>query len=187
VPFRRTGKGFVRPGITKNRSDGKFTVIIILLLLQTGMLALILAKDFGILPQKKAAETSAFVKYPAEEQFQAAPPPVITPEEETSPAEVQNPLRVEVLNGSRTAGLANRTADFLRRKGFDVRDFKNAGKTYQSTTIFVRQGSKERAKELAEVISLPEELIKIEVDTTLVDIDVTLILGRDHNRYVLPK
>jgi len=177
----------MRPRSTKNRSDGRFSAILILLLLQTAMIALILLHQFDLLPQKPAIEPSAFVEYPPQEQLQTAPPPVITPQEETSPAEIPHPLRVEVLNGCRSAGLAGRTADFLRRKGFDVRDFKNAERNYQNTTILVRQGDKERAKELASVISLPEEMIKIEVDTTLVDIDVTLVLGRDHNRYVLPK
>ena len=105
-----------------------------------------------------------------------------------TPAEIENPIKVEVLNGCGVAGIAARTADFLRKKGYDVRDFKNADrKNYTHTVIYVRSGARAQGEALAKTIALPLEMVEMKPDPDLVDIDVTLILGSDHRQYILPR
>lgn len=47
-------------------------------------------------------------------------------------------IRVEVLNGTSISGLAERTADFLREKGFDVVDVGSANEKIEATVILDR-------------------------------------------------
>ena len=169
----------------KNKSDGRLNVIIVILLVQTVLISILLVDNFDLMPAEEPME-SAFVGYPVEEQVQAIPELVVE-EEQISPAQVQNPIRIEILNGCKISGLAGKTADFLRGKGYDVRDFRNAPRVYQKTTIFVRGADREMGKKLALTIALPEEMIKMERDPDLVDVDVSLVLGKDYKRYILPQ
>ncbi|MDI6840390.1 MAG: LytR C-terminal domain-containing protein [bacterium] len=47
-------------------------------------------------------------------------------------------IRVEVLNGTNRAGLAKRTANFLRSKGFDIIGYEDANREVESTVILDR-------------------------------------------------
>ncbi len=167
----------------RNKGDAKFTVIIILLLVQIAMLGLVLVNQYDLLPLKPVKQV--FSGYSVNGVHPI--PPELVGDDEISPAELQNPIRVEVLNGCGVKGLAGKTAEFLRRKGYDVRDFRNAPRSYQHTTIFVRNGDMASGEALAYTISLPQEMVKMENDPTLVDIDVTLILGHDYQRFILPQ
>lgn len=170
----------------ESKGDGKFTAILIILLLQTALLSLVILNQYGVFsPAVKKSEPSPFAEYPPEEQKQ--PPAVISPEEEVTAAEVPSPVKIEILNGCGEKGIANKAADYLRKKGYDVRDFRNASKTYKYTTLIARVNDKTKAEKLAADIELPLEMVKIELDTSLVDIDVSLIIGKDHKRYVLPQ
>ena len=174
----------MKPGSSKSKSDGRLNTIIVILLVQTILISILLVDNFDLLPAEKPVE-QAFVEYPVEEQVQVvAEFPV---EEQISPAQVENPIRIEILNGCKISGLAGKTADFLRGKGYDVRDFRNAPRVVQKTTILVRGSDMEMGKKLASAIALPEEMVIMEKDPELVDVDVSLVLGKDYKRYILPQ
>lgn len=106
--------------------------------------------------------------------------------EAISPAEVLQPLKVEILNGCGASGLAAKAADYLRSKGYDVRDVGNAKhKMYARTVIYVRTQDKAGGEALAESIGISREQVQIEPDPVLVDIDFTLILGHDYSKLKL--
>ncbi|MDR1788624.1 MAG: LCP family protein [Treponema sp.] len=101
---------------------------------------------------------------------------------------------VEVLNGTRTNGLATRTADLLRSFGYDVLSAGNANsQDYERTLILDRSGSEAVAAEFGDIIRCAN--IRAEeaaytgqpLNPLLHDerADFTLIIGRDFDgRYV---
>ena len=107
--------------------------------------------------------------------------------EEIISAELVDVIRVQILNGCYVSGLAARTADYLRTKGFDVRDCGNAPELHPNTMIYVRYTDKRMGEKLAETIDLPLEMVKIQPDSSFTDIDVTLFLGKDYKKYILPR
>ncbi|GMO47440.1 MAG: LCP family protein [Termitinemataceae bacterium] len=90
---------------------------------------------------------------------------------------------VEVLNGTLTPGLANRTAELIRGFGYDIINLGNADKNnYDKTEIINRTDSKSAIEKFSEIITCTN----IVNDTSALDIsdyeykaDFTLILGRD--------
>ncbi|MBC8278255.1 MAG: LytR C-terminal domain-containing protein [FCB group bacterium] len=181
---RRTGKSSSKPASKTRNDGGRLNLIIVLLVVQICLLALVLLNQYEILPletQKPIASENTRVEPP----LTVVIPP---PEEDISPAEIPDPLRVEILNGCGVKGLAGKTANFLRRKGYDVRDFRNAdNQNVEHTAILVRSGDRSHGEELASTIALPLEMILMEEDPGLVDVDVSLILGEDYKKYVLPQ
>lgn len=89
------------------------------------------------------------------------------------PAEV----RVEVLNGAGTAGLARDATHRLRGLGFDVVYFGNATSFDRGRSVVLdRTGAVERARAVA--ASLEIDSVAMAPDTTLL-LDVTVVLGED--------
>jgi anionic cell wall polymer biosynthesis LytR-Cps2A-Psr (LCP) family protein len=99
---------------------------------------------------------------------------------------------VEVLNGTLTAGLAQRTGELLQGFGYDVITVGNADAgDYEKTEIIDRSGYEDMAAAFAEVIrckNIRFEAVGSEyLDTQNLEYkaDFTLIIGRDFNgRYV---
>lgn len=90
-----------------------------------------------------------------------------------NPAEV----RVEVLNGAGTSGLARDATHRLRELGFDVVYFGNATNFDRGRSVVLdRTGSVERARAVA--ASLEIDSVATAPDSTLL-LDVTVVLGDD--------
>lgn len=91
-------------------------------------------------------------------------------------------IRVRVLNGTDTVGLANRTANLLRGFGFTVVEIGNADQNdYANTIILDHSEEQDRGNRIAQVIQAPT----ITREEPMENIDITLILGRDFDgRYV---
>ncbi|MEX0912638.1 MAG: LytR C-terminal domain-containing protein [Gemmatimonadota bacterium] len=88
-----------------------------------------------------------------------------------------DPIRVEVLNGTRVSGLARRVTERLRDQGFDVVFYGNAGSLARdSTTILDRAGNPAAAEALGQALGV--DRIVSAIDTTLY-LEATLILGPD--------
>jgi len=88
-------------------------------------------------------------------------------------------VRVEVLNGCGTPGLAKKVTDFLRIKGFDVVNVGNAENfEFPETIVVDRVGEMSNAWKVARAIGVNNVIQQQDVDLLL---DVTLILGEDHN------
>jgi hypothetical protein len=105
-----------------------------------------------------------------------------TPEVEPGAADSAPPpsrarIRIEVRNGSGTAGAAERVTELLRRRGFDVVDFGNADRfDHERTVVLDRIGRPEYAREVAVAFrGLP---IESAPDSSLY-LDVTVRIGHD--------
>lgn len=87
-------------------------------------------------------------------------------------------VKVEVLNGCGTAGLAKQVTDFLRLKGFDVVNMGNAENfDFPETIVVDRVGDVTSAWRVAGVLGVNNVIQQQDEDLLL---DVTIILGRDH-------
>lgn len=92
------------------------------------------------------------------------------------PAGDDHPV-VEVLNGAGVQGMARTATRMLRRAGFDVVYFGNAGRQVDSTEVVVRRGSDAAARQVAGVLGTAR--VRSELDT-LRRVDVTVFLGPDY-------
>lgn len=91
--------------------------------------------------------------------------------------ELDNTIKVEVLNGSGVNGLAGRVASMLEKQGFEVIEIGNAdGMEYSSTHVYDRKGKGENARKVAKVINVNGYKVDINEKN---DADVTVILGKD--------
>jgi hypothetical protein len=119
--------------------------------------------------------------------------PVTSPEpatyqSETTSAPIQNPrsfrdnpIRIQLLNGCGVRGLANRFADCLRVKGFDVRETGNADRyTYPKTQIIGRVPDNALPRIVADSLKVKD--VSVNPNPALVDIEVTVIVGKDYDR-----
>jgi hypothetical protein len=112
---------------------------------------------------------------------QPAPVPLLTADM-PKPSEVQ----VQVLNGCGTPGVAGKIRGVLRQRGFDVLSFGNAGsQNYDKTQVVARSQlpfSELAARRLAHSLGISADQISVQENLGLGDIDVTLILGTDHQK-----
>jgi hypothetical protein len=168
-----------------------FTWVLILVSLQTLLLGAIFLRVYDLIPEFDNAvitedylnemESGGTEEPESQTDQQVASIPEVSEEKDSKP------IRVEVLNGCGVAGIARRTADFLINKGYDVRDYKNADRrNYRNTKIYVRSDNRADGEALAKTIALPDQYVILEPNPELVDVDVSLLLGRDHNQYILP-
>ncbi len=93
------------------------------------------------------------------------------------PPEPEAYARVEVLNGTGEPGVAQQAAEVLRRGGFDVVYFGNAGSFDNlRTKVIDRVGSRLLADSVARWLGV--DALEVDPDVTL-HLDATIILGRD--------
>lgn len=86
-------------------------------------------------------------------------------------------VRVEVLNATRTAGLARTATNVLRDRGFDVVDTKNAPRgTPPRSVVIDRVGNLEQARQVAAALGISH--VETRRDPTLI-LEVTAIVGSD--------
>ncbi|MDQ3139028.1 MAG: LytR C-terminal domain-containing protein [Gemmatimonadota bacterium] len=84
-------------------------------------------------------------------------------------------IQVEVLNGTRRAGLARTATRALRRRGVDVVFFGSGPRT-DSTQILVRRGEPGLGRDVAQALGAGRVAI---APDTLRRVDVTVLLGED--------
>lgn len=84
-------------------------------------------------------------------------------------------VRVQVLNATKTRGLARRATLYLRDRGFDVVDMGTAGQELDSTLVLDRSGHPEWASRVAE--ALGGARVEARPDTSRY-LDVTVLIGR---------
>jgi hypothetical protein len=93
-------------------------------------------------------------------------------------------IKVEVLNGCDVQDLARITADYLRRRGFDVINYSNSAEEQKRTAVIDRLSpDKKWAKIVASKLEV--ELTQAVIDSNLC-IHVLVLLGKDYEQ-VLPK
>ena len=86
-------------------------------------------------------------------------------------------VRVEVLNGAGTGGIAREATDRLRDAGFDVVFFGNAPRfDHATSTVLARSGDAEAARRVGALLGIGD--VRAEPDPELY-LDVTVVLGAD--------
>jgi len=89
-------------------------------------------------------------------------------------------IQIEIRNGCGVSNLARMYTDFLREKGFDVLDSKNADHfLYVETKILHHRGNFKRAMELANILMIDKSNIIDDKNESLF-YDLTLIIGEDY-------
>jgi hypothetical protein len=83
---------------------------------------------------------------------------------------------VEILNGTKRAGVARAATRMLRRKGLDVVFYGNADTAAESTRVIVRRGDPGVGREVRQAVGTGT--VVAEPDT-LRRVDVSVILGPD--------
>ena len=90
---------------------------------------------------------------PAPPEAIAAINPLVEADEPTPAAILPIPLEIEVSNGNGTTGMAKRSAEFLRGRGFTVRSITNARHfRFEESVIYYKEEYLQAAKELAAII-----------------------------------
>lgn len=86
-------------------------------------------------------------------------------------------IRVEVLNGAGTSGLARQATHQLRDQGFDVVYFGNASHFHHERSVVIdRLGELHRARGVATALGI--DSVATALDSTLL-LEVTVVLGTD--------
>ena len=88
----------------------------------------------------------------------------------------QRRITVEVLNGSRRAGVARAATRMLRRRGLDVVFYGNAEAATESTRVIVRRGDPGNGRQVRQALGAGR--VVVEPDT-LRRVDVSVVLGLD--------
>ncbi len=157
--------------------------IVLLLVLMIAQFAPVLSEKFGGDGVTDAVASNE-EQTTTDDQEAVVEPIVETEEVGDLPPEIaaNRPVRVEILNGCGIAGLASKFADVLRSKGYDVRDTRNADNhDYASTLIFDRTSLTGQSAHLADLLGMTSDKIRVRPNPQLVDVDITIVLGKDHN------
>jgi hypothetical protein len=96
-----------------------------------------------------------------------------TPEVVRAPEKVR--IRVQVLNTTRTRGLARRATRLLRDRGFDVVEMGTTGPALDTTMVLDRSGHPEWAATVAKVMTPARAEARPDSSRYL---DVTVLVGR---------
>ena len=91
-------------------------------------------------------------------------------------------IKVEVLNGTRTKGLARRATQYLRGRGFDVVGAGTETEARATTVVYDRSSHPEWAQLVARALNAP---VVNKPDSSRY-LDVTVILGADWRPPALP-
>lgn len=87
-----------------------------------------------------------------------------------------------VLNGCGVEGIGLKTARYLRERGLDVVDFRNADSfDYEETIVVDRAGDLGAAVQVARLLHIPNVIQQVP-ETPLVDI--IIIVGADHSWFL---
>lgn len=91
------------------------------------------------------------------------------------------PVRLSILNGCRVSGIAGKWKRRLRKKKYDVRDTGNS-KAVSRSTVISRISDMSYAYELADKLGISHKNVIQQINRSIVDVDVTLIIGKDYTR-----
>lgn len=102
------------------------------------------------------------------------PAPVVA----TAESKIPHLSNVEVLNGSGTSGVANKVADCLRAKGFDVKNIGNATTwNYPFTIVVARTADLTAARQIGAALKTDKVIL---MRDTLSIYDVDVFVGADY-------
>lgn len=92
-------------------------------------------------------------------------------------------IQVEIQNGCGLKGIAKLYTNFLRDKGYDVINFKNASHfSYKKTQLIVHQkDTLNFTNEMIDILKINSELVNHNYNNNLVH-KMTIIIGEDYNQ-----
>ena len=92
-------------------------------------------------------------------------------------------IQVEIQNGCGLKGIAKLYTNFLRDKGYDVINFKNAPHfSYKKTRLFVHQkDTLNFVNEIIDILKINSELVDYSYNNDLLH-KMTIIIGDDYNQ-----
>ncbi|MDE2798738.1 MAG: LytR C-terminal domain-containing protein [Gemmatimonadota bacterium] len=106
--------------------------------------------------------------------------PQTAPEVVPEVSQVSHNIRVEILNGCGTGGIATEVGQKLRDFGIDVMTLGNAENfNFPETIVIDRMGKIEYAKQVANVLGTPNVIQQKTPDPFRIE-EVTVIIGRDY-------
>ncbi|HYH82054.1 MAG TPA: LytR C-terminal domain-containing protein [Longimicrobium sp.] len=115
----------------------------------------------------------------------AAGPVAAGPSRATTPRRPVGRVNVEVLNATKTNGLARTATAVLRDGGFDVVSTDNGpGFNPDSSLVLDRVGNLDLARQTADALGIPR--VETRRDSTRL-VDVTVVLGNDWKAPALPR
>jgi LCP family protein required for cell wall assembly len=107
----------------------------------------------------------------------AAAPIVMQTSDALTLAKSEN-ARVEVLNGTTVAGLADTTASYLKNQGLNIVNTGNSDQNYVSTTIILHSDTPYTLAYLTELMKVPNTRIYRKLDAASTS-DITVYVGSD--------
>jgi LytR cell envelope-related transcriptional attenuator len=143
---------------------------------------LVAAIAVGLVVLTKAFPSAQTAVSPGASPSPSVSSPGKSPKPSTSPSPSQSPrvkgVVVQVLNGSTTTGLANKTSQTLKDAGYTTKIPGNAGAA-ATTTVYYGDGEKLDAEHLQEKF-FPDAALKPAPSTFPPDVDITVVLGEDY-------
>lgn len=196
-PAPRFPGGSYQSGSPKTPLDKKDLILILLAIQIILMIIMWIDVRSGDTPSATAVETSTPAQRPEPAvtpsagqgggeavRESAVPPPPIDPFRDIH----SDVIRVQILNGTNTQGLAKKVRIWMERNGYDVRDVGNADNNkYSTSQILVRTGNNTAANLLASKLGLNSGNIKNKPGNVDVEVDLTFIIGADHTRLNLAR
>jgi hypothetical protein len=105
------------------------------------------------------------------------PPPPPAPRAHAYPIpSPEGRVTVEVLNGTKRAGVARAATRMLRRRGLDVVFYGNADAAIDSTQVVVRRGDSAAGRDVRQALGAGRVVVESD---TFRRVDVSAILGPD--------
>jgi calcineurin-like phosphoesterase len=89
-------------------------------------------------------------------------------------------LQIDVQNGTKTKGIAEKVTDYLRKNGFDVVEMGNySNQDIQKTLVIDRAGNIKNAKLLAASLGVSEKNVIQQMNKNYF-LDATIVIGKDY-------
>lgn len=89
-------------------------------------------------------------------------------------------LQIDVQNGTRTKGVAEKITEYLRKSGFDVVEMGNyTSQDIQKTLVIDRAGNMKNARIVASMLGIPENNIIQQMNKNYF-LDATIVIGKDY-------
>ncbi|GAB1372996.1 LytR C-terminal domain-containing protein [Candidatus Kapaibacterium sp.] len=99
---------------------------------------------------------------------------------DVSKSTAQEVIQVNILNACGAKGLATKTKDYLRARGFDVVEVGNHSEVYSKSMIIDRLGDLNSSKQVAYALGIKDSLVKSVIDSNMF-LRATVIIGSDYS------
>ncbi len=92
---------------------------------------------------------------------------------------VERVIQVNIMNACGVNGLAAKTKNFMRSRGFDVVEIGNFRKKTEHSFVIDRLGDTLSSQKVAYVMGLSEDMVETDIDSMLF-LRATIVIGSDY-------